>query len=44
LHEVISMLWVHEIQPAAWLMSLMQPIYKVVTNLRLAQPHIVAYA
>ena len=28
LHEVFSTLWVHEIQPAAWQMSLMQPIYK----------------
>jgi len=28
LYEVFSMLWVHEIQPAAWQMSLMQPIYK----------------
>ena len=28
LYAVLSMLWVHEIQPAAWQMSLMQPIYK----------------
>ena len=28
LFEVFSMLWVHEIQPAARQMSLMQPIYK----------------
>jgi len=28
LHEVFSTLWVHEIQPAAWQMSLMQPFYK----------------
>jgi len=28
LHGVFSMLWVHEIQVAAWQMSLMQPIYK----------------
>ena len=28
LHEVFSMLWVHEIQLVAWQMSLMQPIYK----------------
>jgi len=28
LHDVFSTLWVHEIQPAAWQMSLMQPIYK----------------
>jgi len=28
MHEVFSMLCVHEIQPAAWQMSLMQPIYK----------------
>jgi len=28
LYEVFSMLWLHEIQPAAWQMSLMQPIYK----------------
>jgi len=28
LYEVFSMLWVHEIQPAAWQMSHMQPIYK----------------
>jgi len=28
LYEVFSMLWVHEIQPAARQMSLMQPIYK----------------
>jgi len=27
LYEVFSMLWVHEIQPAAWQLSLMQPIY-----------------
>ena len=28
LHDVFSTLCVHEIQPAAWQMSLMQPIYK----------------
>ena len=28
LHEVFRTLWVHEIQLAAWQMSLMQPIYK----------------
>jgi len=28
LHEVFSTLWVHEIQPAAWQMCLMHPIYK----------------
>jgi hypothetical protein len=28
LHEAFGMLWQHEIQPTAWQMSLMQPIYK----------------
>ena len=28
LHEVFSTIWQHEIQPNAWQMSLMQPIYK----------------
>ena len=28
LYEVFSILWIHKIQPAAWQMSLMQPIYK----------------
>jgi len=28
LHEVCGTLWQHEIQPKAWQMSLMQPIYK----------------
>jgi len=28
LHEVFGTLWQHEIQPKAWQMSLMQPIYK----------------
>ena len=28
LHEVFSTIWQHEIQPKAWQMSLMQPIYK----------------
>jgi len=28
LHEVFSALWVPEIQPAVWNISLMQPIYK----------------
>ena len=28
LHDVLGTLWQHEIQPKAWQMSLMQPIYK----------------
>jgi len=28
LHQVFRTLWVHEMQPAAWQMFLMQPIYK----------------
>jgi len=28
LHDVFNTLWVHEIQPTAWQMSFMQPIYK----------------
>jgi len=28
LREVFGTLWQHEIQPKAWQMSLMQPIYK----------------
>ena len=28
LHDFLSSLWLHEIQPRAWELSLMQPIYK----------------
>ena len=28
LHDFLSLLWLHEIQPRVWELSLMQPIYK----------------
>jgi len=43
LHEVLSTLWVHEIQSATWQMGLMQPIYKGRDKSKTDQPHVVAF-
>ena len=38
LHEVFDTLWQHDIQPKAWQMSLMQPIYKGGDKSRVERP------